>query len=306
MSHALAFVFPGQGSQRVGMLDALPPAPQTERLLDAAEALSGLPLRALAAEGPDASLADTRAAQPLLFVTDLAWASLLRDRGVEPALVAGHSLGELAALSFAGVFSPEAGVALVCERAKIMATAASAVPGGMAAVLGMDRPTVAAALEGVSGVWVANDNAPGQVVISGTHTGVESATRALTGAGARRVVPLAVAGPFHSPLMQEAQDRFAAVLAAADFRDAVVPVVQNTDPTPQRDAERLRERLSAQITAPVRWTETMEHLRADGVQTLVEVGPGGVLAGLAKRVEGLVGLSVESEGIERIVEVSAA
>lgn len=298
----LAFVFPGQGSQRVGMLDAFMTDPELARLLDCAEELSGLELRRIVTEGPDADLADTRAAQPLLYLADLAWARAFESRGIAPSIVAGHSLGELAALAFAGVVSPEAGLELAVLRAVDMADAASVTPGGMAAVLGMERDAIATVLDGLSGVWVANDNGPGQVVLSGTHAGFERATEALLGAGARRIVPLNVAGAFHSPLMGPARDAFAEVLERTRFAEARVPVVQNTSAEPARDAGVLKARLIEQIVSPVRWNETMQALRSAGVHVVIETGPGAVLAGLARRFGGFTSLSSEGDGIDRIKE----
>lgn len=303
MTRTVAFVFPGQGSQRAGMLDAIPLADDIERLLDAAEALTGLELASVARSGPDDALAETRVAQPLLYLAGWAWASVLDRAGITPVAVAGHSLGEFAALAYAGVFSVEAGLELVCERARLMAEAAQTTPGTMAAVLGMEREHAASLVEPMKGVWLANDNAPGQVVLTGTHEGIEHAMRALLEAGARKVVPLNVAGPFHSPLMATAAEHFAATLRAAEFSDADVPVVQNSCPVPTIDGETIRERLIAQMTAPVRWTETMEALRSLGADTLVETGPGAVLTGLARRTEGLDALAVETVGLERLVEV---
>lgn len=306
MPHSVAFVFPGQGSQRVGMLDALPLRSTTREALLAAESLVDLPLRHLAQEGPASALADTRAAQPLLYLTDLSWAWALEDAGVRPLMVAGHSLGELAALTFAGVLPLEAGVELVSARARIMAEVAAAVPGTMAAVLGMERAAVASLLENIGGVWIANDNSAGQAVISGTHDGVERATEALAAAGARKVVPLDVAGPFHCPLMAPARDAFAEVLATVEFREARFPVIQNTEPSPAVAPEVVRSRLADQITAPVRWRETMDVMVANGVSLSVEAGPGAVLTGLARRVEGLDAIAAETEGIGRVLEVVGA
>ena len=306
MPSSVAFVFPGQGSQRVGMLDSLPLGDDTTRLLDAAEALSGFDLRRIAAEGPDTALADTRVAQPLLYLAGWSWARALIGRDVAPVAVAGHSLGELVALAVAGVYSVEAGLELVCERGRLMALAAEHTPGTMAAVLGTDADEIGDLIAGINGVWVANDNCPGQTVISGTHAGVESATAALLGAGARKVVPLAVAGPFHSPLMAPAADAFGMLLTGVDFTDAAIPVVQNTLPEPATGAETLRERLVAQIVSPVRWTETLGSLRSMGVDLLVETGPGAVLTGLARRIEGVDAVSAETVGIAHIVEVTAA
>lgn len=302
MTRRLALTFPGQGSQRPGMLDMLPETDGADRLLDAAEALSGLPLRRIASEGPTEDLSDTRAAQPLLYLADWAWGAALLSAGLEPVAVAGHSLGELAALAVAGAFSVEAGLELVVERSRLMAEAAASTPGGMAAILGMQRGEIEAALAEIDGVWVANDNAPGQTVISGTPEALKAAESVLVEAGARKVIPLAVSGPFHSPLMKPAADAFASTLGQAQFSDAAIPVVQNAEPTPATDAGTLRTRLAAQIVSPVRWTETMEVLASGGATLLVEAGPGTVLTGLTKRADGVEGLSVEQVGIDAVAE----
>ena len=302
MSRSAAFVFPGQGSQRLGMLDGLPNPDAVERLLDAAEALSDLDLRRIADAGSPEQLSDTRAAQPLLYLTDWAWGIALLEAGVRPSAVAGHSLGEFAALAVAGVFSVEAGLELVVERSRLMADRALATPGGMVAVLGMEAATIKDLVEGITGVWVANDNAPGQVVLTGSHEGLDDAHRLLAEAGARKVVPLAVAGPFHSPLMGPAADSFNALLDQATFTDATYPVLQNAEPTPTTSAAAIKSRLKGQMTSAVRWTETMLALRAMNVEMLVECGPGAVLKGLARRVEGLEAMSVEERGLEAVLE----
>lgn len=298
MSARVALIFPGQGSQHIGMFAELAMLEGADRLIDAAEALSDLPLRHIADAGTPEQLADTRAAQPLLYLADWAAASRALAVGITPSALAGHSLGELAALAVAGVYSVEAGLELVIERARLMAATAAETPGGMAAVLGLDAQVIRTALDGLEGIWIANDNSPGQTVISGTPGGLEAATAALAEAGARRIVPLAVAGPFHSPLMNPAADRFADLIAATAFSDAAIPVLQNTDPTPASDAATIRLRLSSQMVSPVRWVETMDHLKASGVSMLLECGPGAVLTGLAKRVEGLEAFAIEQTDIE--------
>ena len=302
MARLTALVFPGQGSQHPGMLEMLPENDALDRLLDAAEALSDLHLRELAVLGDETDLADTRVAQPLLYLADWAWGRALIDSGVEACAVAGHSLGELAALAIADVYSVEAGLELVVERSRLMAQCAAAAPGTMAAVLGLDFQTIHSVVDVMDGVWIANDNAAGQVVISGTTDAVNIASEALASAGARRVVPLKVSGAFHSPLMEPARAAFAEIVAGADFSAAKVPVFQNTDPTPATDPELIRSRLMAQITAPVRWTETMSAFAEEGIDLVIESGPGAVLTGLTKRVNGLLGVSVASVGIERILE----
>lgn len=302
MSARVSLVFPGQGSQRHGMLERLPDPTKMTRLLDAAEGLSDLDLRAVAHDGTPEQLSDTRAAQPLLYLADWAWGSELLAAGIRPIAVAGHSLGELAALAIAGVFSVEAGLELVVERARLMAQCAAETAGGMTAVLGLDVEALAGAVAGVPGVWVANDNARGQVVLSGTCEGLRTAETLARDAGARRVVPLQVAGPFHTPLMQSAADDFERILRDARFSDATIPVVQDSDPRAATDADVLRERLVAQIAGPVRWRDVMDELVRLGSDTVVEAGPGAILAGLARRTSGLRGLSADEAGIEAVLE----
>jgi [acyl-carrier-protein] S-malonyltransferase len=284
------------------MLASVPQLEALDRLVDAAEALSGLELRTLVALGTQDDLADTRVAQPLLYLVDWAWGTTLLECGLRPSAFAGHSLGEFAALALAEVFSVEAGLELVVERSQLMAAAAASLSGGMAAVIGLDPETVRDVVDAIEDVWVANDNAPGQLVVSGTDTALETATAALTDAGARRVIRLAVSGPFHSPLMASAGDAFAEVLRGAQMRDASTPVLQNTLPVPTTDAETIRDRLIAQIVSPVRWTETMTALAADGPAIVVEAGPASVLTGLARRMEGITAMSVEDTEIESILQ----
>jgi [acyl-carrier-protein] S-malonyltransferase len=297
----IALVFPGQGSQRIGMLDAFVEQSSLGRLFDAADALTGIGLRAIAAGGSPGELSDTRVAQPLLFLADWAWGSAAIKAGIVPAALAGHSLGEIAALALGGAFSVEAGLELVVERARLMADCAATAPGGMAAVLGLDAVAVQRTIAGTEGVWVANDNAPGQIVISGTLGGLAVATDALVSAGARRVVPLQVSGAFHTPLMAAAAEAFASILEHTAFADTAVPVYSNTHPEAATDAATLRARLATQIVSPVRWTDTMRALHTDGHSILLEAGPGSVLANLANRVEGLAAYSVEKDGIESVL-----
>lgn len=298
----IALVFPGQGSQSSGMLSAAPDDGRLSALVATASELVGEDLAALSASGSEEALADTRFAQPLLYLTGWAWGQALLDRGVVPFAVAGHSLGELSALAVSGVFPVETGLELVVRRGRLMAEAAAASEGAMAAVLGLDASTIANLIQGVDGVWVANDNAPGQIVISGTAAAVQSASVFLTDAGARRVVPLKVSGAFHSPLMESARAAFADMLAPVEFADANYPVYQNTDPTPAADAAVIKQRLASQITSPVRWTETMHALSADGPLTLVEAGPGSVLVGLARRIDGVTAISSSASGIDAVIE----
>ncbi|MFA5843624.1 MAG: ACP S-malonyltransferase [Coriobacteriia bacterium] len=302
MGPRVALVFPGQGAQRPGMLDSVPETEDMDRLLDAAEALSGLPLRSVAASGSDGDLTDTRIAQPLLYLTDWAWGRALLDSGVTPCFVAGHSLGEIVALSIVGVFSVEAGLDLVVQRSRLMSEAALTSPGTMAAVLGLGRDAVVTAIQGLEDVYVANDNSPVQTVISGSVEGVARAGDTLTAAGARRVVPLRVGGAFHSPFMASAAAAFADLLGGADFADARIPVVPNSNPVPATSGAVLRERLARQMVEPVRWTETVAMLSDSGVDVVVECGPSAVLKGLARGTEVPLFLSVEADGVGPVLE----
>lgn len=297
-----AFVFPGQGSQSVGMLETTPVSERLTSLLDTASAAVGRDLIELVSEGPEEALADTRVAQPLLFLTGWAFGSALLERGLKPFAVAGHSLGELTALTVAGALDVDEALPLVVERGRLMSEAASGSPGAMAAVLGLDAEAIRVIVESIDGVWVANDNAPGQIVISGAAPAVADATPLLIEGGARKVVPLKVSGAFHSPLMESARAAFADLVTQVNFSDAVVPVVQNTTPEPATDAQTLRARLIDQITSPVRWTETMAVLGAAGPYVLVEAGPGNVLTGLARRLEGVTAVAASVAGLDTVFE----
>lgn len=298
------FVFPGQGSQRPGMLALAPENDTLDRLLDAAEGLSGLPLREL---GEDESLEseallDTRVSQPLLYLVDWAWAVALMDTGIEPVSLAGHSLGEFVALAVSGAISVEAGLELVIERSKLMAKAAEEHPGSMTAVLGLSQSEVRQFTDRVDGVWVANDNSPKQTVLSGRVDALAEVSELLAAETSARLIQLKVSGGFHSPLMESAAERFADSLSQAEFRKAVIPVLSNAEPTATQDPEILRQRLISQMTAPVRWTETMAAISAHAPVVVIESGPGSVLRGLARGIEGVSVISVESVGLEHIVE----
>jgi [acyl-carrier-protein] S-malonyltransferase len=239
--------------------------------------------------GADAeTLRATRNAQIATFTLSLVILDAARRAGLEQAwpqvaAVAGHSLGEYTALVAAGVLTAEAGARLVCERGEAMQAAADAGPGTMAAVLGLDAAGVAEACAGVDGAWVANDNAPGQIVIAGTAAGVAAAGDRARDLGAKRVMALPVGGAFHSPLMAPAQERLDAALAAASFGPGAVPVVANVDAVEHDDAGGWAARLSAQLCRPVRWRESLERLSALGADHFVELGPGTELSGMVKR-----------------------
>jgi len=280
----VALCFPGQGSQAPGMAEGLFDVPAAAPLL-AAAADAGLDLESALHRADEDSLRATEVAQPaLLFVESVLRTLLPPDLDV--AGVAGHSVGEYAAAVAAGVLDPSSAMRLVVQRGRAMA---SMRDGGMAAVIGMDSEPLEVICEEVRSdtgeiVVVANLNAPGQVVISGSLAGLDEAGRRAREAGARRVLPLNVSGAFHSPLMHEAAVGFAALLDAADLHDASPPVVCNVDAEAVTNGDELRERLRRQLESPVRWSDSVLALRALGATMLVEVGPGAVLTGLARRI----------------------
>ena len=277
---AIAGVFPGQGSQKIGMAEAvlaLPGAP--ERFAQASEQL-GRDLLAICsgtASGELADLNDTRNTQPALFVIESLLVDALQAQGRTPHLVAGHSLGELVALYAAGVFDVDTGLRLMQRRSELMAAAGG---GAMTAVMGFDRAQLEQLVAEQEGVEIANDNSDAQVVLSGRPEAVAAVTAALP---CKRAVPLAVSGAFHSPFMAEAAAAFASDLEAVPFADAKVPVLSNTDPSPETAGEALKQRLRSQMIRGVRWRETMARLPVERIDTAVEIGPGTVLSGLLKR-----------------------
>ena len=226
--------------------------------------------------GPD-DLNDTRNTQPALFVVESLLVDNLIEQGRDASLVAGHSLGELVALYAAGVFDLETGLKLMQTRSELMAAAGG---GAMTAVIGFDRSQLEALVNDTDGVSIANDNSDAQVVISGQPDAVESVSANLK---CKRAIPLAVSGAFHSPFMAEAAEQFAATLDAVSFRDARIPVLSNSEPKATTSADTLKQRLKQQMTTGVRWRETMATMTGTGIDTLVEIGPGNVLSGLAKR-----------------------
>ncbi|WP_216903874.1 ACP S-malonyltransferase [Synechococcus sp. CCY 9618] len=280
---AIAWVFPGQGSQKSGMAEgvmALAGAP--ERFARASELLGRDLLAICAGEGTTdgeepGDLNDTRNTQPALFVIESLLVDELHRQGRSAQLVAGHSLGELVALYAAGVFDAETGLALMKRRSELMAAAGG---GAMTAVMGFDREELEHVVAATEGVVIANDNSAAQVVLSGTPEGVASVSATLR---CKRAIPLAVSGAFHSPFMADAAEAFAAELEAIPFAEARVPVLSNADPRPETSAAVLKERLRRQMTMGVRWRETMEQLQSAGIGTAVEIGPGNVLSGLIKR-----------------------
>lgn len=271
-----AWVFPGQGSQAVGMGMDLADLPQAQARFAEAEAVLGWSVAAVI-QNPDDQVSLTRYTQPCLYVIESLLVDLLKERGQSPTVVAGHSLGEYVALYAAGVFDFATGLTLVKQRAELMAAASD---GMMAALIGFDMDDLTAQLAANPGAVLANDNNPGQVVISGTPAAVEAVMGTVK---AKRAVKLNVSGAFHSPLMAPAAETFAAVLDPIAFQDAQVPVLSNVDPTPATEGSRLKNRLMQQMTGAVRWRDISLALPGLGIDTVVEVGPGNVLTGLIKR-----------------------
>lgn len=289
---ATAFLFPGQGSQFVGMGRALYDAePAARSLYDEADERLGFALSRLCFDGPEDALTQTDVQQPALFTTSLAAWAVLSQRGEAAAdYVAGHSLGEFSALAAAGSLSFADGLALVRRRGELMKQADREQPGGMAAILGLDAPAVAdvcAVAAAATGqvVGVANDNCPGQVVISGHEAALNRAMELLGEAGARKVVRLPISIAAHSPLMATVAAEFAAAVDATPIPAPRVPVIANVSASPLTDVEAIRAELKAQLTSPVAWTPSIRYLGAQGVDTYVEVGPGDVLLGLVKRID---------------------
>lgn len=289
---SVAVLFSPQGSQVVGMGRELADAsPAARRVFETADAALGWSVSGLAWNGPDEELNDTRQTQPCLVAASVACLRALEEeldaRGerLAPAFVAGHSVGEYSALVAAGALSVADAVRLVARRGELMADAG--VSGGMVAVIGLDREavaTVVATLDAGSDLVVANDNAPGQVVISGTAEALAAAATAMRAAGARRSIPLKVSGPFHSPRMEGVGAELAIGLGDADWHDADPPVVSNVTGEPVRDATEIRALLARQVFSPVEWVRSVRRMAGEGVDTFVECGPGGALAAMVRRI----------------------
>jgi [acyl-carrier-protein] S-malonyltransferase len=279
-----AWVFPGQGSQAVGMTDDLG-SNAIAKFATAQEILGWSVIDACAGE----QLNDTRYTQPCLYVVESILVDLLRDRGQLPTIVAGHSLGEYVALYAAGVFDFATGLQLVQKRGELMSQAAG---GKMVALIGFDRAELVAAIANTPDVVLANDNSAAQVVISGSPAAVDMVVSSIK---SKRAMPLKVSGAFHSHLMADAAAEFGVVLAAASFIDAQVPVLSNVEPIPATNAIELKGRLVSQMTGSVRWLEICEELTTLGITKAIEVGPGKVLAGLIKRTcDGMATVNVSN------------
>ncbi len=280
---SIALLFPGQGSQAVGMGRALyEKSAQSRKLFEEAEEILGIPLRQYMFEGPPEVLKRTSITQPALYVHGYAVAV---ERGIEPVAVAGHSLGEFTALAVAGVFDFVEGLKLVKVRAEAMQAACDEKPSAMAAIVGLPNEVVETLCQEVTeGLVVpANYNSPGQLVVSGDTEAVEDLILKAKAAGARLAKKLEVNGAFHSPLMASAREKLATAIAATSFRPPKYAVYPNVSAQPTKDPNHLQELLTEQLTAPVRWAQTLQNMWADGIRSFYELGPGNVLVGLVKR-----------------------
>jgi [acyl-carrier-protein] S-malonyltransferase len=281
----IAFCFPGQGSLEAGMgreiAEAFPAAMEVFR--SGSEA-AGLDLAHLCFEGSEEELVDTAVQQPALVATSLAVLAALRERGIEPDFVVGHSVGEFAALAAANALPADEAIALVRERGLAMAEAARRHPGSMAAILGLDDDVVEALCQKIPGVWPANYNCPGQIVVSGENPSVDECCEQAEDEGARRTVKLRVSGAFHSPLVAHAAERLRPAVERIKFHEPTAPFM-STVTAKIEPAHRVANLLVEQLTAPVKFTQAASELAREGVKTFVEVGPGNVLSGLLRRID---------------------
>ena len=285
MTGKVAFCFPGQGSLEPGMGREIAEAiPEAMRVFEAGSEAAGLDLASLCFDAPLEELVETEVQQPALVATSLAVLAALRARGIQPDYVVGHSVGEFAALAASGALTVEDSIALVRERGLAMAEAAAQYPGSMAAILGLEDEIVEQLCREIAGVWPANYNCPGQIVVSGENPAVDECCADAEERGARRTVMLRVSGAFHSPLVARAADRLRPAVERVLISDPVAPFM-STVTAKVEPAHRIGTLLVEQLTAPVRFTQAASGLMRGGVRTFVEVGPGNVLSGLVKRID---------------------
>ncbi len=282
-----AYVFPGQGAQFVGMgKDLYDSSPLAKELFEKANEILGFRITDLMFEGTPEDLRQTKVTQPAVFLHSVI-SFLVKGEEIKPDMVAGHSLGEFTALVAAGTLSFEDGLRLVSQRAKAMQHACELQEGTMAAILGLADEIVDEVCDSITDLAVvaANFNCTGQIVISGSLEGVDKACELLLEKGAKRALKLSVGGAFHSPLMQPAAEDLQAAILATDFKVPVCPIYQNVNAYPQMNPEEIQQNLIAQLTAPVRWTQTVKNMIMDGATEFYELGPGDVLKGLIKKID---------------------
>lgn len=278
-----AYVFPGQGAQFKGMGKHLyDENPTAKEMFEKANEILGFRITDIMFEGTDEELKQTKVTQPAIFLHSVILAKCME--GFKPDMVAGHSLGEFSALVAAGAMSFEDGLRLVSARARAMQKACEMEPSTMAAVLGLDDKTVEDICSGIEGVVPANYNCKGQLVISGKKEALETACAKMKEAGAKRALILPVGGAFHSPLMEPARQELAEAIEKTEIKTPVCPVYQNVDAKPHTDPAEIKQNLLIQLTAPVKWTQIVEHMNADGATEYIELGPGNVLQGLIKKI----------------------
>jgi len=289
-----AFIFPGQGAQFPGMgRDLYENSAMARELFEKANELLGFRITEIMFEGTVDDLKQTKVTQPAIFLHSVLLAKTLK--AFSPDMVAGHSLGEFSALVANGALTFEDGLLLVAKRAQAMQKACEKEPSTMAAIVGLEDAVVEEVCQSLSEVVVAaNYNCPGQLVISGSIDGIDKACEMLTARGAKRALKLVVGGAFHSPLMEPAREELAAAIKSTHFNQPVCPVYQNVNARPVSDPALIRENLVAQLTAPVRWTQTVQNMIADGAISFTEIGPGKVLQGLVKKID----KNVEVAGVE--------
>ncbi len=295
-----AYVFPGQGAQFVGMgKDLYDNSAEAKEMFEKANEILGFRITDLMFEGTDEDLRQTKVTQPAIFLHSVIMAKSLGDK-FKPEMTAGHSLGEFSALVAAGAMSFEDGLKLVSQRAQAMQKACEAEPSTMAAIVGLEDEVVEEVCNSIDDVVVAaNYNCPGQLVISGSFAGIDKACDMLTEKGAKRAIKLPVGGAFHSPLMNPAKEELASAIEATEIKSPVCPVYQNVDAMPHTNPAEIKDNLVAQLTAPVRWTQTVQKMIADGVSSYTELGPGKVLQGLVKKVD----RKMPTEGFSRLSDI---
>jgi len=300
---SISFLCPGQGSQKVGMgQDLYTNSKLARSYFDNANQILGVDIKDIMFNGPEDSLKQTQYTQPALYITSVTIGMLLKEKGVEPACAAGHSLGEYSAYALAGAFDFETGLELVKVRANSMQNAGKTNPGTMAAIIGMDDDAVRSLTEEVEGIVVAaNFNSPGQVVISGEINAVNSAMETAKNSGGRMAMPLNVSGAFHSPLMSSAREDLAEKIDSIEINDSMLPVYTNVSASPVTKADDIRNAMIRQLESPVLWSQTIQNMSNDGITEFMEIGTGRVLQGLCKRID----RSLTASGVENWEQIHA-